>query len=268
MHLLQDGICVTCRPVARSHELVDGQCVTCRTTASRHFNPDQLRDPHSGKWTDGAFGPAAGAAKDLLKLAGRIDLAPGEELEHSDKLHLGDGDADAVFAWTSGPKGRHLRLGFVANEDVGRWRGANKGATAVLDADTVEAFHQDLTRMSAEAKRGAAEAKAHDKRYDAFEAKYGTPSGEAWKASLPPAGREALQDLDDEFEELYGGTYAKGGVYADWGDIRYELDLTDGTGEPIFKIGISPKGETDLPETYATMSAAQLKQFITKLGQS
>lgn len=43
MHVLVDGICVSCNPVM----------------ASRSFNPGQLRDPHSGKWIDEGGGVSA-----------------------------------------------------------------------------------------------------------------------------------------------------------------------------------------------------------------
>lgn len=53
--VLENGICVDCMP--HDHELADGRCVTC-STASRHFDPHQPRDPHSGKWitTGGILG--------------------------------------------------------------------------------------------------------------------------------------------------------------------------------------------------------------------
>lgn len=53
-HVLENGICATCRP----HVLRNGRCVTCRTTASRHFDIHQPRDPHNGKWitTGGVLG--------------------------------------------------------------------------------------------------------------------------------------------------------------------------------------------------------------------
>lgn len=61
MHILDNGICVTCRPGAArasEHEIVDGDCVTCKVTASRGFDPHQPRDPHNGKWitTGGVLG--------------------------------------------------------------------------------------------------------------------------------------------------------------------------------------------------------------------
>jgi hypothetical protein len=68
-HVLDDGICVTCQP----HELVDGECVTCNPVeASRNFNPSlHPHDPHNGEFV----GTPGGAAKDLLKLAGKIGSA-------------------------------------------------------------------------------------------------------------------------------------------------------------------------------------------------
>lgn len=67
MHVLDNGVCVTCQPIAARagrHELVDGQCITCSAVrAGHHFNPNEPRDPHTGKWMG-----VGGAAKALGKM--------------------------------------------------------------------------------------------------------------------------------------------------------------------------------------------------------
>jgi hypothetical protein len=71
-------------------------------------------------------GDAGSAIKDALKLAGRIDLAPGERLVGSSKV---DGDGGTVrLAWTERDGRRRLRLGIGdadfggRDDEAGPWR--------------------------------------------------------------------------------------------------------------------------------------------------
>lgn len=112
MHVLDNGICLTCQP----HVLDNGECVTCRGSAvAARFDPSEPRDPHSGKWSSGA-----GVVKDALKLADRIDLGDGETFAGSGKVRDNTGDLSAVLAAVDTPSGRKIRLGLVSQEDEGR----------------------------------------------------------------------------------------------------------------------------------------------------
>jgi peptidoglycan hydrolase-like protein with peptidoglycan-binding domain len=94
----------------------------------RKFNPDQPRVPggeHGGRWVKSP-GSAVSAVKDALKLAGRIDLDPGEELLGSAKV---DGDSGGVrMALTERAGERMLRLG-LGGEGFGR-RNRDEGIPA------------------------------------------------------------------------------------------------------------------------------------------
>jgi hypothetical protein len=96
VHVLDDGICVTCQP----HELVDGECVTCNPVeASRNFNPTEPREPHSGKWigTGALVRAALKIGKSTLHLEhhGRDEHGDAHVSlhdEHGGSLHLTSGD--------------------------------------------------------------------------------------------------------------------------------------------------------------------------------
>lgn len=83
MHVLDNGICVTCQPASRSHVLlVDGMCVTCNPVVAR-FDPLEPREPHSGKWVKT---PGGGSRHDVAKkLLAAIDDGDDEEI-----LNLGE----------------------------------------------------------------------------------------------------------------------------------------------------------------------------------
>lgn len=117
MHQLVNGVCVTCAPAG--HVLLDGRCPTCRTAeASRHFDPAlHPHDPHNGEFTATPGGAAAGALKDTLRLAEKIDLDPDEKLVSSSKI---DGGAGGIrMALTEQGGKRMLRLG-LGGEGYGR----------------------------------------------------------------------------------------------------------------------------------------------------
>jgi hypothetical protein len=82
-----------------------------RDQLMRKFNPDQPRVPggeHGGRWVKSP-GSAVSAVKDALKLAGRIDLDPGEELLGSAKVDGGAGGVRMALTERNGE--RMLRLG-------------------------------------------------------------------------------------------------------------------------------------------------------------
>jgi phage portal protein BeeE len=80
-----------------------------RSREHRKFHPDQLRDPGGeggGRWVRN---PAAGA-KDALKLADKIDLAPGETLVGSGKVDADQGGARVALTMLDGKPS--WRVGF------------------------------------------------------------------------------------------------------------------------------------------------------------
>lgn len=85
------------------------------------YNSSQPRDPggeDGGRWVSGPAGKAVGALKDALKLAGKIDLAPGEKLLGSSKVDSGGGGIRMALT-ENGDGKRMLRLG-AGTEGYGR----------------------------------------------------------------------------------------------------------------------------------------------------
>jgi hypothetical protein len=204
VHVLEDGICVTCTPVvARSveHVLVDGVCSCTRTVA--RFDPTEPRDPHSGKWTDGP----GSAISDALKLAGRIKLGDGEKLHSSTKVGDSLGDTSLAMARIDGPDGSEFRLGFVHPEDTGRWSGANKGGTVKLDERGVKQLREVLADAPTEGKKSVAD--------------YNKQARAAAAKDLPHS------EWPNAEATLFSGVIRGSG----WGDIGWSLDRIEGEGE-------------------------------------
>jgi hypothetical protein len=122
------------------------------------FNPDEPRvpgGPHGGEW-----GHGGGVLSDALKLAGKIRLGDGETLARTDVFKAEDGSV-IPMAWVKTPSGRTLRIGTgILDEDVRRWRGANKGSTVVLDEKGVGELSSALDAMRAAGAQGEARDKA------------------------------------------------------------------------------------------------------------
>lgn len=194
MHVLENGICVTCRPAAvraSGHVLANGECVTCRSTASRNFNPSlHPHDPHNGE-----FVSTGGVVHDLLDLAGRIHLGRGEHLASSGKLETSSGyDVDVVHAVIESADGKRIRLGIIPSDDIGKWTAANKGGTVDMSPRQAAHLRDDLTEANKAAKASAKKADA------------------AWAAGKTP-------DLTRPV--------VTGSVGSSWGDLHYETYLTD-----------------------------------------
>lgn len=96
-----------------------------------------------GKWSH-TPGGAVSSAVDKLKLAGRIDLDPGERLLGTDEVTGVEGSAR--LAWTDKGGSRSLRLGLSGREDddADPWSGGNDGSTARLDAPAVQRLRATL----------------------------------------------------------------------------------------------------------------------------
>lgn len=117
-HVFDNGICFTCAERAGG-----------RVLELRKFNPAQPRDPggeDGGQWTKSPGGAVKAAAKDALKLAGKIDLDPDEQLIGSSKI---DGDIGGIrMALTEQGGKRILRLG-LGGEGYGQ-RNTDDGTPA------------------------------------------------------------------------------------------------------------------------------------------
>jgi hypothetical protein len=287
VHVLDNGICVTCRPVAaRAHELVDGQCVTCSAVrAGHHFNPNEPRDPHSGKWTDGPGGAAAGALKDALKLAEKIELDDDEQLIGSSKI---DGESGGIrMALTEQDGKRMLRLGAGGegygqrNRDDGipAWDG-NPTRAPLFAADR-ERFNREIDTLDAEydSASPARQAEIDDRLAEIREelsagdefngtAKIDEYSMGRLVSKIRPALEEAVdQEVAEneawdeiersptperlaELQQITGRTdpivFTSGIVPgSEWGDVYYSVELDDPTVGLEVRLGVKPKGAPD-----------------------
>jgi hypothetical protein len=161
-----------------------------------------------GKWAD-TPGEGSGVL-DRLKLAGRIDLDPGERLLGSDKVTGVEGSAQ--LAWTGKGDVKSLRLGLGGREfgepgdDAGPWNGGPDGSadpnasgyTARLDAPAV-------SRLGAVLDDAFAAGARKQREVDAAYAAGGTPERPA---------------------EGYW-TFAEGSIPGEWADVHYLVQLDD-----------------------------------------
>lgn len=113
--------------------------------------------PHvadSGARPGGAIAPPA---PDPLRLAGRVQLEPGERFAGSAVSAVVD-DCRIPLARIDGPAGPRLRIGLhVLDEDIHRWRAANRGGTVDLGVEDVAALRGALVGMREAGRRGQAE---------------------------------------------------------------------------------------------------------------
>lgn len=193
------------RSVEHLHVLVNGICRTCRpSTLTRRFDPHQLRiqgGEHGGEWTKSG---GIGTVKDTLRLADRIELAPGERLAGSSRAVDRNGDSTAVFAAIEGPSGRRLRFGVVVPEDARRWRAANKGGTIELDEHGTAELRRVVSDAVATGKKNVAD----------------------YRAELRKARADGLPESEwpDPEADIASGVI-KG---AAWGDVQWRLTREEG----------------------------------------
>lgn len=140
----------------------------------RKFNPGQPRDG-DGQWSDGVPGTAI---KDALKLAGKIDLAPGERLVGSAKV---DGDSGGVrLALTERGDGQRM-LRFGGGGDGYGQRDRDRG-TSAWDGNPSGASMSADDRARLEAENGALD--------------------EEWETASPARKAEIEARQDDVREQL------------------------------------------------------------------
>lgn len=214
----------------------------------RKYNPGQLRDPGGeggGQWVKSPGSAAEAAGKDLLELAGRIDLDPREKLVSSDRLN-GDngGDVDLNWAVVHSPAGNEVRLGVIPHFDADKWRAGDHGGTAILDDGQVRKFREDLRGAVAEAKAALKEAA------DRFDPDEGLPAN--------PTERDKV---------LFGlEPVARGVLQTDWEDLHWNVYLSDQEDEPwLLSIGA---GDPDTNEADPVQFAPKkVGKLLTSLGR-
>ena len=198
---------------------------------SRKFNPDEPRipgGPHGGEW-----GHGGGLAHDVLKLAGRIQLGKDERLVGSDGVPVAPHASvtnKAMLAMLSTPGGPRLRLGSVDRADAGRWRAANKGGTADLDAAAVKDLRTKLAAALDAGEKGVARSKAGD-----------------------PTLHEAAE-------------FHIGDVQADWADLRIRTDIN--TYDDTFSVVITPLRHGDpMVDTDLDMTPAGIRKLLAIIAR-
>jgi hypothetical protein len=131
----------------------------------RSFDPSlHPHDPHNGEFID----TPGGAVKDLLKLAGKIDLADGEHLVASNKLKMRDGN---IFTATTRLGGqRHLRFGLpefdASSGEALPWQ-PDGPYTANLDQRGIETLRQGFDELDQMGRERVKKARAIADRMDA-----------------------------------------------------------------------------------------------------
>lgn len=196
-----------------------------RQTLQRKYNPAQLRDPggeDGGRWVKSPGSAAKALANDVLDLADRIDLDSREQLVSSGRL-VGDNGGDMHLNWAAvhSPAGNEVRLGIIPHHDSDKWRAADKGGTAVLDADQLAKFRSDLANAGAEAKKAAKEADA---------------LGDAPFPSNPSPREKVLFGMEP---------VTTGVLPTDWADLHWGAYLTDDESAP-WQVTIFPGNPEEL----------------------
>lgn len=201
-------------PTAKPDDVATAVEEAARRTKERHRDPrDIVRD------LDGRFADVPGtghhlthfdntepvkAADDPLKLAGRIQLAPGERFAGSASVTDPGGEFSAVMARIDGPAGTKIRFGVVNPEDTKLWRAADKGGTVELGESQAHELRQVLADAPAEGKQSVAE--------------YRTAVKAVRKAG----------DLDVDTAPDVEADLGAGVVRAGWGDVRWSLTREEG----------------------------------------
>jgi hypothetical protein len=251
----------------------------------RKYNPSQPRDPggeDGGQWVSRPAGAASAALKDVLKLAGKIDLEPDEKLVGSDKA---DGRAGAIrIAMTERGDEKSVRLGLGGDRFAGRydesgpWRAGPDKTTALnaerkklrdeQDALNAEWDHADPARRAAiEARLNEIDEMKTDDVYPAgYTAKLGLPALERLRSTLSDAiaaGAKLQAELDDDREpdrptEGYW-TLAQGSIPGEWADVHYNVYLDDPSVGVEVYLGAVPHGSgLDFDDLTGNEQAASL----------
>lgn len=272
----------------RAREVLRRDRVLRQLGIVRDFNTAEPREPNSGKWTAGG----GGALKDVLKLAGKIDLGHDEKLVGSDKVA---GAAGAVRIAVTEQHGERLfRLGIGSatfggqHDDAGPWR-AGPDPTAAMNAQRKElhgekdSIEAELARLDADPHADPARIKALHGRYDELDnMDLGDVHPAGYTAKVDRAGVEHLRDTlttalaagkrkQAEVDAAYDRgvelprpaegfwTLAEGSITGEWGDVHYLVYLDDPSVGVEVHLGVVPSGSgTSLDDLSGAEQAARL----------
>jgi 2'-5' RNA ligase len=220
------------------------------TTVEARYNPGQLRDPGGeggGRWT-------AGPLRDSLRLAGRIDLAPGESLLGSDRLNADGGTARLALTERDGERSLRLGLGNPSfggrHDDAGLWT-AGPDPTEATNAerkklrDEADAIGAELEGVDEHAQPSRAlilqarldelnDMDLNEVHPAGYTARLDMDAVEQLRSTLSDALAtgamlQARFDGGDEPPRPTGGyfTIAEGTIRGEWADISYHVYLDD-----------------------------------------
>ncbi len=271
-----------------------------RSADLRKFDPNEPRDPHSGEWSLG--GAIAGAIKDALKLASKIDLNDDEHLIGSGKVDGNYGGFRIAALDRNGV--RAYRIGFGTegfgrasrDDNIRAWDGnptphlsAEEHARLTaevdrLDSQIEDAYGNDKLETELERKRDAIQerlnaasefnqtAEVDEHTLDRLTTKVNTAMAEA--TDLDNALR-----ADPENPDLITPTTFVEGVLpgSKWGDIHYQVYLDEpshvydqygGGGGPTLYIGVLPKDDPrwqDGRDWAGTFDASEWRKILRQI---
>lgn len=220
---------------------------------ARHLPGEHNQDSHG----DGT-GEAKTALKDALKLAGDIELAPGETLLGSDKVTSSDGVIRLALTDRDGDRSLRLGLGGPgfgdADDEAGPWTGgpnrptdpdadAPGGYTAQLDEVSTRRLRETLSEALA---AGVAKQREIDAAFDAGDDEPDRPTEGYW-------------------------TFADGAVSGQWANVHYLALLDDPTVGVEFYLGAVPPGSTfddiQAADQVARLGPAEMRKLLRVLDR-
>lgn len=168
-----------------------------RAASAKRFDPGQPRN-EDGEWSK-VPGGALHTAGDKLNLAGRIPLEPGEHLAASGVVTTED--SVMPMAWVDTPAGTTLRIGTgIRHEDKGRWRGANRGSTVVLDEEGASRLASATKEMLEAGAAGVDREEELSARQDELEHR----QRDLIRRQYPSLTRQQAKELDRLDEKIEG----------------------------------------------------------------
>ena len=254
-----------------------------------------LHSPDDGKFVSktGGIAGVAAAAADKLKLAGRIQLGPGEKLLSSRKIRTRtDADSwDLVAAEVDTPQGRQIRLGVVAfaknwaagpdPETARRKAELNQQIEALEDGP--ELFGDDLDSLDALREELEELGSHYETRYDRTVTL--VPEAVAAMRADIEAGVTEARRLEKEFEKFWDDhaddvefgdteiTHADGILHGGPdGDLAYEV-ISDDEARWNVRLGIKPPDAKpnwfigSIADDEAVIGPGQVKALLKDLAE-